>query len=46
VFEASQAELDIRLDSLRLELEIARLWAQASAWIHDEAAAAPTRGTP
>jgi len=46
VFEASQAELDIRLDSLRLELEIARLWAQASAWIRDESAAAPTRSTP
>lgn len=46
VFEASQAELDIRLDSLRLELEIARLWAQASAWTHDEPATAPTRSTP
>jgi outer membrane protein TolC len=46
VFDASQAELDIRLDSLRLELEIARLWAQASAWMHDEPAAMPARSTP
>jgi len=58
VFDAAQAELDVRLDSLRLQQEIARLWAQATTWspaepappaaasAHGERAAMAARSTP